>query len=45
MMREKSSTKNQVEKNTVKIGRFAARLVIAAFLLAVIIYTLPLSTP
>jgi len=45
MMREKSSTKNQVEKNTVKIGRFAARLVIAAFLLAVIIYSLPLSTP
>ena len=44
-MSEKSSTKNQVEKNTVKIGRFADRLVIAAFLLAVIIYSLPLSTP
>ena len=41
MMRKKSSTKNQVEENTVKIGR----LVIAAFLLAVIIYSLPLSTP
>ena len=45
MMRKKSSTKNQVEENTVKIGRFVARLVIAAFLLAVIIYSLPLSTP
>ena len=45
MMREKSSTKNQVEKNTVKIGRIAARFVIAAFLLAVIIYSLPLSAP
>ena len=45
MMREKSSTKNQVEENTVKIGRFVARLVIAAFLLAVTIYSLPLSTP
>ena len=44
-MRKKSSTKNQVEENTVKIGRFVARLVIAAFLLAVIIYSLPLSTP
>ena len=45
MMRKESSTKNQVEENTVKIGRFVARLVIAAFLLAVIIYSLPLSTP
>ena len=44
-MRKKSSTKNQVEENTVKIGRFVARLAIAAFLLAVIIYSLPLSTP
>ena len=42
---KKSSTKNQVEENTVKIGRFVARLIIAAFLLAVIIYSLPLSTP
>ena len=32
MMRKKSSTKNQVEENTEKIGRFVARLVIAAFL-------------
>ena len=45
MMRKKSSTKNQVEENTVKIGRFVARLVIAASLLAVIIYSLPISTP
>ena len=45
MMHKKSSTKNQVEENTVKIGRFVARLVIVAFLLAVIIYSLPLSTP
>ena len=45
MMRKKSSTKNKVEENTVKIGRFVARLIIAAFLLAVIIYSLPLSTP
>ena len=45
MMHKKSSTKNQVEENTVKIGRFVARLIIAAFLLAVIIYSLPLSTP
>ena len=45
MMRKKSSTKNQVDENTVKIGRFVVRLVIAAFLLAVIIYSLPLSTP
>ena len=44
-MRKKSSTKNQVEENTVKIGRLVARLVITAFLLAVIIYSLPLSTP
>jgi len=44
-MHKKSSTKNQAEENTVKIGRFVARLVIAAFLLAVIIYSLPLSTP
>jgi len=33
-MRKKSSTKNQVEENTVKIGRYVARLLIAAFLLA-----------
>jgi len=45
MMHKKSSNKNQVEENTEKIGRYAARLVIAAFLLAVIIYSLPLSTP
>jgi len=45
MMREKSSTNNRVEENTVKIGRLVARLLIAAFLLAVIIYSLPLSTP
>ena len=45
MMRKKSSTKNQVQENTVKIGRFVARLIIAAFLLALIIYSLPLSTP
>ena len=45
MMRKKASAKNRVEENTVKIGRFVARLVIAAFLLAVIIYLLPLSTP
>ena len=45
MMHNKSSTKNQGEENTVKIGRFVARLVIAAFLLVVIIYSLPLSTP
>ena len=44
-MRKKSTTKNQVEENIVKIGRFVARLVIAAFLLIVIIYSLPLSTP
>ena len=45
MMRKKSSTKSQVEENTVKIGRFVPWLVIAAFLLVVIIYSLPLSTP
>ena len=45
MMRKISSTKNQVQENTVKIGRFVARLVIAAFLLSVIIYSLPLSDP
>ena len=45
MIRKKSSPKNQVEEHTVKIGRFVARLVIAAFLLVVIIYSLPLSTP
>jgi hypothetical protein len=45
MLRKKSTTKNQVEENIVKIGRFVARLVIAAFLLVVIIYSLPLSTP
>ena len=45
MMRKKTTTKNQVEENIVKIGRFVARLVIAAFLLVVIIYSLPLSTP
>ena len=45
MIRKKSSTKNQVEENTVKIGRFVAWLLIAAFLLAVITYSLPLSTP
>ena len=45
MMRKKSTTNNQVEENIVKIGRFVARLVIAAFLLVVIIYSLPLSTP
>ena len=44
-MHNTSSTKNQVEENTVKIGRFVTRLVIAAFLLAVIIYSLPLSAP
>ena len=44
-MRKKSTTKNQVEENVVKIGRLVARLVIAAFLLVVIIYSLPLSTP
>ena len=44
-MLKKSSTKNQVEENIVKIGRFVARLVIAAFLLVVIMYLLPLSTP
>ena len=42
MMRKKSSTKNQVEENTAKIVRFVVRLVIAAFLLAVIIYSLQL---
>jgi len=41
MMRENSSTKNQAEENTVKIGRFVARLIKDAFLLAVIIYALP----
>jgi len=45
MMRKKSSTKNRIEENPVNIGRFVARLVIAAFLLAIIIYSLPLSTP
>ena len=45
MMPKKSTTKNKVEENIVKIGRFVARLVIAAFLLVVIIYSLPLSTP
>ena len=45
MMHNKSSTKNQGEENTVKIGKFVARLVIAAFLLVIIIYSLPLSTP
>ena len=45
MVLKESSTKNQVEENTVKIGRFVARLIIAAFLLAIIIYSLPLSTP
>ena len=45
MMRKNHQPKNQVEENTVKIGRFVVRLVIAAFLLAVIIYSLPLSTP
>jgi hypothetical protein len=45
MMRKKSSNKNQVEENTVEIGRFVTRLAIATFLLAVIIYSLPLSTP
>ena len=44
-MRKKSSTKNHVEEDTIKIGRFVARFVIAAFLLAVIIYLLTLSTP
>ena len=44
-MRKKLLTKNQVKENTVKIARYVARLVIAAFLLAVIIYSLPLSTP
>ena len=45
MVRKKSLTKNQVEENIIRIGRLAARLIIAAFLLAVIIYSLPLSTP
>ena len=36
MMRKKSSTKNRVEENTVKIGRFVARIIIAAFLLGAI---------
>ena len=45
MVLKKSSSKNQVDENTVKIGRFVARLVIVAFLLVVIIYSLPLSTP
>jgi hypothetical protein len=45
MVLKKSSSKNQVEENTVKIGRFVTRLVISAFLLAVIIYSLPPSTP
>ena len=45
MVSKKLLTKNQVEENTIRIGRLAARLIIAAFLLAVIIYSLPLSTP
>ena len=44
-MRKKSLTKIQVQENTAIIAKFVARLVIAAFLLAVIIYSLPLSTP
>ena len=40
MTRKKSSTKNQVEENTVKIGRFVAQLMVAVFLVAVIIYSI-----
>ena len=45
MIHKKSSPKNKVEENTVKIGRLVARLLVAAFLLAVVIYSLPLSSP
>ena len=39
-MRKKSLTKIQVQENTAIIAKFAARLLILAFLAAVIIYSI-----
>ena len=40
-MLKKPLTKKQVEENIAKIFSFAAQLIVAAFLLAVIIYSMP----
>ena len=41
-MRKKSLTKTQVQENITKIFELVATLLVCAFLLAVIIYSLPL---
>ena len=42
LMRKKTLTKKQYQENIEKIFNFAAGLLVAAFCLAVIIYSLPL---
>ena len=42
LMRKKTLTKKQYQENIEKIFNFAAALLVAAFCLAVIIYSLPL---
>ena len=42
LMRKKTLTKKQYQENIEKIFNFAATLLVAAFCLAVIIYSLPL---
>jgi len=42
LMRKKTLTKKQYQENIEKIFNFAAVLLVAAFCLAVIIYSLPL---
>ena len=45
MRKTKPLTKTQYQENCAKIFGVVAQLLVAAFLLAVIIYSLPLSTP